>query len=585
MLLGAIPLMALGAGAPSLLANRGFDDGLAGWQMNPGAARIEAVRIADRSAARIVVPDGAAVGFPCLYQEIPAGPGDLLQAGVEASRKNVREGYGAYAAIEFYDAEAKRLSATSSNAAPFEGQWTELKVRALAPPGTVKARLCLLLNGRGEARFDNATLVRLPVIAPKALGGPVTLTVTGKVVCDSLIGFGAEDDGWFYGPENMAHGITAEDIALREGRIEWMHPSWVRMFFWHKDWCPSGDWETFTFDSPNMQSHYRTLDLYQRLGARVNVTGVEWGMPDAYRQPERFARAVGALFEHLIRTKGYTCVQDWTLTNEPNGSFAPLGYSFEQFVELHRLVKQEFERRGLAVNVVGSDDTGSPEWFAHCVKDDTYFRTAGLFSSHGYLRDTSRFLVPYFFADRLAALQSRSPIKPFVVGEFGFQDARSGTFANPLMKTYPYAIWTAAFVIEGLNQGAAGFSIWCLHEVQYPGSEMMNYGLWDFKDDGWKTRPVYYAWADFCRLTRAGDKVRQCLSSHPGNVTGAVVGNTLFWVNEGSEPATVQLSGFPAAQVRILTEATLTGDRECGVVEPIAGGRFTAPPQSFGYAR
>jgi hypothetical protein len=364
-----------------------------------------------------------------------------------------------------------------------------------------------------------------------------------------------------------------------------MHPDWVRMFFWHKDWCPSGDWETFTFDSPNMQSHHRTLDLYQRIGARVNVTGVEWGMPDAYRQPQRIARAIGALFDHLIRTKGYTCVQDWTLTNEPNWSFAPLGYLFEQFVEIHRLVKEEFAKRGLAVNIVGSDESGSLEWFARCVKDETYFPTAGLFSSHGYLRDSERFLVPYFFEDRLALLIARSPRKPLVVGEFGFQDARSGTFDNPLMETYPYAVWTAAFAIEGLNRGVAGFSIWCLHEVQYPSSQMMHYGLWDFKDKGWKPRPVYHAWANFCRLTKAGDKVRQCLSSHPGHVTGAVVGKNLFWVNEGGEPAEVRLSGFQAKEVRMVTEPALRGDRECGALQEVQGNRLLAPPQSFGYAR
>ena len=111
---------------------------------------------------------------------------------------------------------------------------------------------------------------------------PVTLTVTRKVVCKSFLGFGVEDDGWFYNEENASHGVNAEDIALREGRIAWMRPATVRMFCWYKDWNPSGDWATFTFGSPNMLSHYRTLDLYQRLGARVNITGVEWGVADPY---------------------------------------------------------------------------------------------------------------------------------------------------------------------------------------------------------------------------------------------------------------------------------------------------------------
>lgn len=125
------------------------------------------------------------------------------------------------------------------------------------------------------------------------------------------------------------------------------------------------------------------------------------------------------------------------------------------------------------------------------------------------------------------------------------------------METYPYAVWTAAFVIEGLNRGVAGFSIWCLHEVYYPGGGFMNYGLWDFKDNGWEPRPVYHPWAAFSRLTEKGDRVRRCDSSHPGHVLGAAVGRTLFWVNRGDQAAQVRISGFKAGTVRIMTEETV----------------------------
>ncbi len=111
-----------------------------------------------------------------------------------------------------------------------------------------------------------------------------------------------------------------------------------------------------------MQSHYRTLDLYQRLGTRVNLTGVEWGMEDAYQDPQAFAHAVGELFEYLIRTRGYTCIRDWTLTNEPNLSIASFGYTFDDYVQLLQLVKAEFAQRGLALNVAASDESGSPTW-------------------------------------------------------------------------------------------------------------------------------------------------------------------------------------------------------------------------------
>ena len=579
------PLMVLRAEGPSLPANGDFDDGLAGWRGSATNVMTEAAAYGDRSVAHMTVPNDVPVGWPSLYQDVKAVAGDLFEAHVDASGRNVCDGYGVYMAMEFHDAAGKRLSFSQSPAVGKDGEWRTFQVRSVVPPGGVTVRLCLILNGHGEAFFDHARLVRLGNVAAGALDGPVTLTVTEEVACPSLIGFGAEDDGWFYNPENAKHGVTEEDTEIREGRIEWMDPDWVRMFFWYKDWNPSEDWETFTFDTPNMESHYRTLEVYQRIGAIVNVTGVEWGMADPYGQPEKVAKAVGALFEHLIRAKGYTCVQQWTLTNEPNGAFAAqMGYTFDRYVALHVLIKQEFARRNLAVQSVGSDDTGGLPWFTDCVRNPTYFDSTDLFVSHNYMPYADRLLAPLFFEDRLKLLAEKTPRKPFAVAEFGFQDSRSGTLENPIMETYPYAVWTAAFVIEGLNHGVAGFSIWCLSEVFYPGNGFMNYGLWDYKDNGWKLRPVYHAMANFTRLTERGNVVRRCDSTHPYHVLGTMVGKTLFWVNRCDDPAEVRVTGFEVREVRIMTEFTLEGDRICGVLVNPSGNRFTAPPQSFGYA-
>ena len=150
------------------------------------------------------------------------------------------------------------------------------------------------------------------------------------------------------------------------------------------------------------------------------------------------------------------------------------------------------------------------------------------------------------------------------------------------MEEYRYAIWTSAFVLEGLNKGVSGFSIWCLHETYYPGNGFMNYGLWNFKNRDWSVRPVYHLWADFSRLTRAGDPVFRCDSSSPAHVLAARIGNALFWVNQSDAEAEIVVEGMPLKEVRIYTENTLSGDRECGAVVPVAGGKFNAPPQSFG---
>lgn len=579
-----LPLLALCAGEVGI-ANGGFDQGLDGWASERGPASMAAENVDGRTAARMAVPAEAEPGFPTLYQEWPAEEGDVIEASVEIRTAGVSGGHGAYLAVEFRTAENERITYAQTNGVRGDSGWREQSIRAVAPPETKTARLVLLLNGRGEAWFDNARAERTGNLRAKPLDGPVTLTVTNEVVCDDFLGFGFEDDGWFYNPENAARGVTEEDHAIREGRLEWMDPDRVRMFFWIEDWCPSGDWGNFTFDSPNMLSHYRTLDLYQRIGTEVNVTGVEWGVEKPYADPPRAARAIGELLEHLVRDRGYTCVKHWTLTNEPNWSWRQHNDSFEAYVEMHRLVREELQRRNLDIAIVGSDDTSGFEWFKRCVENEAYFEAVDTFASHRYSPFSDRLLAPYFFEERMELLKSKTPVKPLTIDEFGFQDARSGTVDNPLMRGYPYAVWTAAFAIEGLNRGVAGFCIWSVHEMYYPGGALMEYALWDFKDkdNNWKVRPVYHAWANFCRLTERGEKVLRCASSSEPHVIGVLVGQTLFWVNRSDQSVEVRLENAGARETFVFEESTLQGDRECGVRVPDPEA-FTAPPQSFGYA-
>lgn len=586
MFLVMCPLVLLCAG-PDLVVNGDFASALDHWQRNSPDRTMDVVSVDGRPAARIVVPADAKapLGYPGLYQEFPVTPGDVVEVAVELRARGVTDGYGAYAALEFYPESGPRISFVQSEGARGDKPWTQATCRGVAPPNVGHARVVVLLNGRGEGEYRNVSARVVDKFDLKPLDGPVTLKVTGDVACEHFLGFGFEDDGWFYNEENASHGVTEEDYALRESRVAWMEPDHVRMFFWIKDYCPSGDWETFDWDTPNMRSHYRTLDLYQRLGTDINVTGVEWGLAKPYEDTAKAARGIGSLFEHLIKDKGYTCVKYWTLTNEPNGSWLPRNDTYEHFAALTHLVREEFDKRGLDVKVVGSDDTSGFDWFKACATDPAYAKTADIFASHRYCQFPDRILASFFYDDRLNLLAAQNVRKPLVIEEFGFQDGRSGTVENPIMKTYPYALWTSAFCIEGLNKGVAGFSIWALHEMYYPGNGFMEYALWDYKTNGWKTRPVYHAWSNFTRLTRKGDTVRRCESSARAHVLGAVVGNTLFWVNQGDQAAEVRIEGFPAKTVRVMTEDTIEGDREGGTVRPLDGGRFTAPPFSFGYVR
>ncbi len=258
------------AASPDLLTNPGFADGLEGWVPSTASLEMSAMSGEGRTVARITVPAGTEPGYPNLSQSIKVSAGDLVSATAEARSLDVANGVGAYMVIEYFDASGKRVIFSQSNMADTNGNWTQLQVQGVMPADAVTARIALILNGAGVAEFDSVTAIAEPhVVATAPPNGPVTITITDEIVCDHFLGFGVEDDGWFYNPENASHSVTDKDIQLREKRIASMGLDWVRMFFWYKDWNPSGDWETFAFDSPNMESHYRTLDLYERLGVRV----------------------------------------------------------------------------------------------------------------------------------------------------------------------------------------------------------------------------------------------------------------------------------------------------------------------------
>jgi len=573
-----------------MLINGGFEDGLTGWRTDSPALIAQALTLGGRTVARIEVPAEAPFGSHALYQDLPARPGEVLIARGEVMLMRISDGAGAYLETVYLNAQGEALNALPQDHAVVSGHWTRLDTplhhRIAVPPDCAVVRLRLAFHGHGEATFDNVSLERLVQPAVPPLDGPVTLTVSGEVVCDDLFGFGAEDDGWFHLAVNMEKGVAAEEIALCERRIRWVDPAWIRSFIHFGEWWPNRESQTFTFDSPGMASHYAALDLYQQIGARLCLVGADWNMDHLYDDAEAVAHAIGALYEHLIRERGYSCIQYWTLVNEPDSGFhRTRAYRFEHFTRIHQLVKAEFARRGLAIEIIGSDDADARAFFEECVRDPAYRALTDIFCSHTYPRSTCiPASIPEFFDGRLSALRTHAPDRPFIVGEMGFLGPWFTSHDNPLILTYPYAIWTAAFAIEGLNRGVAGFSFWTMHEVYYPFGKKMQFGLWDFKDNDWRTRPVYHAWVAFCRHARCGDPVRRCDSTRPDRVLGALVGSTLFFVNRGDEPARVRIEGFAPRQVRIMTEATLEGDGDCGVVEEIQDGHFTAPPQSFGYA-
>ena len=91
--------------------------------------------------------------------------------------------------------------------------------------------------------------------------------------------------------------------------------------------------------------------------------------------------------------------------------------------------------------------------------------------------------------------------------EFGYVGLGSGTFDNPENSDYEYGLFMGDFAIEVLNARASAALMWCLFDQYYDATHCQRYGLWEFKDHGWRPRPAFYSWSMINRHTEKGSRV------------------------------------------------------------------------------
>ena len=328
------------------------------------------------------------------------------------------------------------------------------------------------------------------------------------VVNENFYGFGVETLPWLWTEENKRAGVNKEDIRFNLERIKGMRLGLTRIFVPWETWNPSLDYKTFTWQSDEMKSLYKTLDLYEGLETKVILVTVDWSENPPWKDTEASASAVLGLLEHLIKDKGYSCIEFWTLTNEPELTYEWLNkMTFEDYVEVHRLVKKGLEEKDLSIKIIASDEVESPEWFEKTLK--SLSGTADAFSSHAYLYPDEMEELSDFFTERVDAAGDA----PFFLCEFGFRGSDFGVRHNSLMQDYEYGLLTANLAIEALNKGVSAASIWCLHqirlidEIDQEGGKMMRIGLWAYKDKDWQPFPIFYLYNLLTRFIRPDSMV------------------------------------------------------------------------------
>ena len=386
--------------------------------------------------------------------------------------------------------------------------------------------------------------------------------------------------------------------------LVWTRPGWIRYGVNLGHWEPKNDdgdpshveWSAFAFRSKAMQHHYRVLDVCQRNAIDVlwanwrigdRATGAKWlaesvhkpgvsdtdddAFNDAPYDPEEFAESLAACLYHLLRVRGYTCVKQVSLWNEPSEAWSynsPSAKYPEAFWGYYNVLARHLRNLGLrdAVRILGPETStqsyAALPWLPRHLKK--YSKEVDILAHHDYIG-----FADYHRIDRGVPIGgARNPYiklgklgkRPVAVTELGNMGNGAEDVAGDA------AVWagslsTARLVVEGINAGVAGFLRW---EFKPYGVSWQNFGALTSLDKEHlfaPYRPVFFPHALLCRTAERGSSILQTTVAGGRDENGIprVTCATLFHrdtglavllVNDGFQPKKVTLrldARFPAS--------------------------------------
>lgn len=354
----------------------------------------------------------------------------------------------------------------------------------------------LAFEGRGlKAAWDKANE---PAQATVRLDGK-------RIAVDRFMGFGAEWDVNAY----RTYGVTGDDFEVILKRVHWMRAPVLRVMMQVKYVYRGGG--QYDFEAPVMKDLYRVLDDCQKRGAVVILT--EWGCePQWLRPPEiekvedpRYAEAIGTYLQHLLVTKGYTCIKHFVLVNEPNYEVK----EFERWAKGVRNVAAALKARKLSDRVVltGSDHSNAEAWHEGAVKNLPGI--LGAYDFHRYASPAevdSGQLEAYVRRQWAVALagDAKAKDKPLIVGEAGLVTPGFSASNNPLHLKYEYGVYMADYAVQAASAGSWAVLAWMLDDNSHNG---FTWGMWSNRKEGMKPKPWFYAWSLLCRSFPAGSRI------------------------------------------------------------------------------
>lgn len=373
----------------------------------------------------------------------------------------------------------------------------------------------------------------------------------------NLEAIGVELDPHFFS-QNLTRndGSTANDWQYVVERVKAMKVKKFRIMVLPQWFEPENDnmdphttdLSKFTFESPEMSSLYKVLDVAQE--QEIDVCLVLWGCPVYVRlldpdfahvktcfmadqtqkdvwitgpvDYDEWAENYAVLTKHLIESKGYTCINEITPMNEPDGG--PLLTSTE-YIKMAQVLDARFKRERIRdkVRFNLSDNTDTRTFYLEdCAANLTH--EADIFNSHTYLfgYETPNSEIQKWEKNNVA-IAARAG-KKHLIGEFGSNQCVGATRQTDIDR-YERGVLMTRLALNFLNSGACGVSYWGLIDQYYGKDEayqqMQQLGLWKYVKNAYKAdeevyikmkedyevRPQYYAYSLLTRFLTPGSEI------------------------------------------------------------------------------
>ena len=371
--------------------------------------------------------------------------------------------------------------------------------------------------------------------------------------------------------------------------------------------------KTYDWQTTEMKSLYQVLDTAQELEMYVNLT--MWGVDTSHSawlaagdsgtwccepqegKEEIFAELFATMIKYLREEKGYTCIQEITLYNEPNSFYNRYGAitGHELYTEMCIATDEAFKEAGIRQDVKFnlSDDARDSTWLGKSAA--TLEGVADILNSHTYdfteehTNAQIQYELPtYNLKSYMDAIEDS--LLPHMFGEFGTGHVEPPSIATD-RHTEMRGLQIARIAANMLYMGSCGFSHWPLFSQYYnrPSSdfvtaypfEIMNMGLWGYADEDYAPRPVYYAYSLLSRFVQMGahiypvetndaNLVAVALKTAEGKWTYLVVNDSaetknIAFVNNTKFPASLnryvyELGNVPTDGKQIQSNKTVTAD-------------------------